>query len=174
MSLMAFQNISWAKLAIYWCKCFGSSLERRWGVVSPTPGLYPQPTSRTTWVVSLIVKPVCGKVPAASDCQPQRHAPAGPAKAGSLSVPVHFLVMACCGTRTTGAGLHRVISGSQSHFLLPVIMRCTKKWQGERWRRGRVGKKIKKSFALLKWSEIRPPHLAFPYPQEFLYFRFCI
>lgn len=25
MSLMPFQNISWAKLAIYWCKCFGFS-----------------------------------------------------------------------------------------------------------------------------------------------------
>lgn len=166
---MPFQNISWANLAIYWCRCFGSSSERRWEVVSPTIGLYLQSTSRTEWPVSLFVKPICGKVPAASDCQVQRHALAGPAKAGSPTAPVHFPVMACRSACTTGVGLHSVISGSQSLFLLLVIMRCTKEWQGERWQRHIQWKKIKKSFALLKQSEIRPPNLAFLYPQKFSY-----
>lgn len=79
--------------------------------------------------MSLFVKPVCGKVPAASDCQLQRQAPAGPAKAGFLTAPVHFPVKACRGTCTTGVGPHSIISRSRSLFLLPAIMRCTKEWQ---------------------------------------------
>lgn len=119
--------------------------------------------------MSLFVKSICRKVAATSNCQLQRHAPAGPAKPCSLTMPVHFPVMPCCGTCTTGVALHSVISGSQTLFLLLVIMRCTKEWQGERWQRQGWWKKIKKSFALLKQSKIRPPHLSFPYPRKFLY-----
>lgn len=169
MSLMPFQNISWAKPAIYWCKCFGSSLQRRWEVVFPTIGLHPQSTSRTEWAVSLFVKPICGKVPAASDCQVQRHAPAGPAKAGFLTAPVHFPVIACHGTCTTAVGLYSVISRSQSLFMLLVIMRCTKEWQGERWQRGRPGGRKLRKACIIETAWDKTPCFAFFYPQKFLY-----
>lgn len=68
----------------------------------------------------------------------QRQAPASPAEAGSLAVPLHFPIMAHSGAWTAGVGLHRVISGSQSLFLWLGIMRCTKAWRGERWQRGRL------------------------------------
>lgn len=84
---------------------------------------------------------------------------------GSLTVPVHFPVVACSSICTTRVVLHGVISRSQSFFLLEVIMRCTKEWQEERWQRGRPqGKKIKESLVLFTKTEIRHPSPSRPKP----------
>lgn len=132
MSLMPLQRISWATLAIYGCKCLGSSLERG-EVVFPTIGPCPEPASRREWAVSLLVKPFCGKVPV------------------TFKGALHLFIFPSWHT-----GLHRVISGSQSLFLWLGIMRCTKAWRGERWQRGPAGgRKLRNAFNYcksLRWN----------------------
>lgn len=111
---------------------FGSSSDRRWEVVSLPIGLCPQPTSRTEWAVSLFVKPRLWQGACSLWLSTPKACSGRPCQAGFLTAPVPFPAVACCGTCTTGVGLHSIIRRSQSLFFLLVIMRCTTEWQGEK------------------------------------------
>lgn len=65
-------------------------------------------------------------------CRLQRLAPAGPAKGWLPDSACSFSCHGVLQHLYHWAGLHSVISRSQSLFLLLVIMRCTKERQGER------------------------------------------
>lgn len=138
---------------------FDSNTERRWEVVSPTIWLCLKSISMNRVDRVCLSSSVYRKVPAAW-LSTQQACSGRLCQPGSLTVPVHFPVVACGSICTTRVGPHGVISRSQSFFLFEVIMRCTKEWQEERWQRGRPqGKKIKESLVLFTKTEIRhsPP-----------------
>lgn len=171
MSLMPFQNISWAKPAIHWCKCLAPAW-RRWEVVSPTIGLYPQSTSRQVGCVIICQAHLwkrCLLPPIVKSKGTLQRVLPGPA---SWQRPVHFPVMACRHfPMPLPSWTVQVLSAEAKPFHVLLIMRCTKEWQGEGVERpGPVEEELRKA-SFSKQPEIRLLALPF-YPQKFLYMHF--